>query len=118
MTGTGFFRFAVSLDRLAYAKDNHALGTDFVRTYVRIVDTDDLPEAEATDVVQLRRGMNALTGRAKVLGRRYGSLAVAVRNAGGTVFDWVDEAEARVIVARIGASDKTLAARIANRTGA
>jgi hypothetical protein len=111
-------RFAVSLDRLAYAKDNHALGTDLVRTYVRNVDVDDLPDAVAADVVQLRRGMNALTGRAKILDTRYGSLAVAVREAGGTVFDWVDESEARAVVTRIGASDKALASRIADRAAA
>jgi hypothetical protein len=111
-------RFAVSLDRLAYAKDNHALGTDLVRTYVRNVELDELPEAEAADVVQLRRGMNALTGRAKILGTRYGNLAVAVRDAGGTVFDWVDESEAREVVARIGASDTALASRIAERSAA
>jgi hypothetical protein len=59
--------------------------------------------------------MNALTGRAKVLDTRYGTLAESVRDAGGTVFDWVDETEARAVVARIGASDKALAARIAHR---
>lgn len=75
-----------------------------------------MPEAEAADVRQLRRGMNALTGRAKVLGIRYGDLAVTVRDAGGTVFDWVDEAEARAVVARVGASDKVLADRIVGRT--
>jgi predicted ATP-dependent protease len=108
-------RFAVSLDRLAYAKDNHALGTDLVRTYVRNVDLDELPETEAADVRQLRRGMNALTGRAKVLDTRYGDLAVAVRDAGGTVFDWVDETEARAVVARISASDNALSMKIADR---
>lgn len=111
-------RFAVSLDRLAYAKDNHALGTDLVRTYVRNIDPDDLPDDEAADVRQLRRGMNALTGRIKVLDTRYGELAVAVRNAGGTVFDWVDDSEARELVARIGSSDKALALRIAGRAAA
>lgn len=100
---------------MATEQDNHALGTDLDRTYVRNVDTGDLPEAVAADVVQLRRGMNALTGRAKVLGTRYGDLAVAVRDAGGTVFEWIDESEARAVVARIGASDKALAARTAGR---
>jgi hypothetical protein len=45
----------------------------------------------------------------------YGELAVAVRNASATVFDWIDDAEARAVVARIGASDDALAARIAGR---
>jgi len=35
-------RFAISLDRLAYAKDNHRLGSDLVRTYVRSVDRTTL----------------------------------------------------------------------------
>lgn len=103
------------MDRLAYAEDNHALGTDLIRTYVRNVDIEDLADAEAADVVQLRRGMNALTGRAKILDTRYGHLAVSVRDAGGTVFDWVDESEARAVMARIGASDKALSSRIADR---
>ncbi|WP_249777079.1 hypothetical protein [Arthrobacter sp. C9C5] len=59
--------------------------------------------------------MNALTGRANILGTRCEGLAVAVRNAGGTVFDWVDESEARAVVTRIGASDQALAARIVAR---
>lgn len=108
-------RFAVSLDRLASAKDNHALGTDLIRTYVRNVELDDLPDAAAADVAQLRRGMNALTGRAKILDTRYGHLAVSVRDAGGTVFNWIDESEPRAVVVRIGASDKALAARITAR---
>jgi hypothetical protein len=35
-------RFIISLDRLAYAQDNHRLGSDLVRTYVRNTDVDTL----------------------------------------------------------------------------
>lgn len=38
-------RFAISLDRLAYAQDNHRLGSDLVRTYVRNVDPETLSPA-------------------------------------------------------------------------
>jgi predicted ATP-dependent protease len=109
-------RFAVSLDRLAYAKDNHVLGTDLVRTFVRTVDTEYLPENEAAAVARLRRGMNALTGRAKVLDTRYGDLAVSVRDAGGSVFDWVTDAEARETVQLIAGSNRELVDRIAKRS--
>lgn len=88
-------RVAVSLDRLADAKDNHALGADLVRTFAREVDTDYLAENEAAAVTRLRRDLNALTGRARVLDTRYGDLAVAVRAADGSVFDWVTDQEAR-----------------------
>ncbi len=110
-------RFAVSLDKPAYAKDNHVLGTDLVRTFLRVVDTDYLSEAEAAAVARLRGGMNALTGRAKVLGGRYGGLAVAVCDAGGSVFDWVTDAEARDPVQLIAGSNRELADRIAQRAG-
>lgn len=111
-------RFAVSLDRLAYAKDNHVLGTDLVRTYTRAVDTDYLAENEAAAVARLRRGMNALTGRAPVLGGRYGDLAVSVRDAGGSVFDWVDDLEARDTVNLVAGSNRELVDRIAARSAA
>lgn len=109
-------RFAISLDRLAYAKDNHALGTDLVRTYARSVDTDYLANHEAAAVAQLRRGMNALTGRTRVLGGRYGDLTVAVRDAGGSVFDWVDDLEARETVNLVAGSNRELVDRIAARS--
>lgn len=108
-------RFAVSLDRLAYAKDNHVLGTDLVRTFVRTVDTEYLSKTEAAAVARLRRGMNALTGRARVLGERYGELAVSVRDAGGSVFDWVTDQEARDTVQLIAGSNRQLVDRIAAR---
>lgn len=109
-------RFAVSLDRLAYAKDNHVLGTDLVRTFVRRNPPHTLTGQLQEDVARLRGGMRALTGRDEVLGTRYGNLAVAVRAGGASVFDWIDDEEARTVVARIGAADAGLAARIAERT--
>ncbi len=109
-------RFAISLDRLAYAKDNHALGTDLVRTFAREVDTDYLAENEAAAVTRLRRGLNALTGRARVLDSRYGDLAVAVRDAGGSVFEWVTDEEARDTVHLIAGCNRDLADRIASRS--
>lgn len=108
-------RFAISLDRLAYAKDNHVLGTDLVRTYVRNVNLRSLPENEAGDVLRLLGGIKALTGRAKILGHRYGDLAVAARDSGSSLFDFEDDALARDVVTRIGASDPDLAARIGAR---
>lgn len=56
-------RFAVSLDRLAYAKDNHPLGTDLVRTFVRRNPPHILDGQLKDDVALLRRGIRALTGR-------------------------------------------------------
>lgn len=109
-------RFAVSLDRLAYAKDNHILGTDLVRTFVRRNPPATLDGQLKDDVALLRRGIRALTGRDKVLGGRYGELAVSVRDAGGSVFDWITDSEARDVVLRIGAADKELALRIAERS--
>lgn len=109
-------RFAISLDRLAYAKDNHRLGTDLVRTFVRNVDRTTLTGQLAHDVATLRAGMQALTGRAEVLGGRYGELAVAVRDAGGSLFDFETDAWAREVTGRIGAADAELARRIAERT--
>lgn len=108
-------RFAVSLDRLAYAKDNHVLGTDLVRTFVRRNQPATLTGQLKDDVAQLRRGMRALTGRDEVLGGRYGQLTVAVRAAGASVFDWVEDDDARAVVVRIGKADKELARRIAER---
>ncbi len=63
-------RFAISLDRLAYAKDNHRLGSDLVRAFVRNVDRTSLTGQLAHDVATFRGGMHALTGRAEVLGGR------------------------------------------------
>lgn len=109
-------RFAVSLDRLAYAKDNFTLGTDLVRTFARDVDTEYLGGTEAAAVARLRRGLNALTGRVKVLGGRYGDLAESVRDAGGSVFDWITDQEARETVQTIAGSNRQLVDRIAART--
>lgn len=75
-------RFAISLDRLADANDNHVIGSDLVRAFVRKVDIDTLVGQLAEDVATLRSGLRAITGRTNVLGGRYGQLAVAVRNAG------------------------------------
>lgn len=111
-------RFAISLDRLAYAKDNHALGTDLVRTFARTVDTDYLAGHESAAVARLRGGMDALTGRTTVLGMRYGDLAESVRDAGGSVFDWVDDREAREAVDTIAGSNRALVDRIAARSAA
>ncbi|WP_043795021.1 hypothetical protein [Pseudarthrobacter chlorophenolicus] len=109
-------RFAISLDRLAYAKDNHRLGSDLVRTFVRTVDRAQLTGQLAHDVATLRGGMQAITGRKEVLGRRYSQLAVAVRDAGGSLFDFESDAWAREVTARIGAADEDLARRIAERS--
>lgn len=109
-------RFAISLDRLAYAKDNHRLGTDLVRTFVRGADVGRMDEQLAADVATMRAGMHALTGRRTVLGIRYGELAVKVRDAGGSLFDFETDAWAREVAERIGASDEDLARRIAGRT--
>lgn len=109
-------RFAISLDRLAYAKDNHLLGTDLVRTFVRRNPPATLEGQLKDDVAQLRRGIRALTGRDQVLGTRYGELAVTVRDAGGSVFEWITDTEARAVVTRIGAADSELASRIAARS--
>lgn len=111
-------RFAISLDRLAYAKDNHRLGSDLVRTFVRNVDRTALTGQLAHDVATLRAGIQALTGRAEVLGGRYGELAVAVRDAGGSLFDFETDAWAREVTTRIGAADAELARRIAERAAA
>jgi hypothetical protein len=108
-------RFAISLDRLAYAKDNHLLGSDLVRTFVRNVDRTTLAGQLAHDVATLRAGMQALTGRAEVLGGGYGDLAVAFRDAGGSLFDFETDAWAREVTMRIGAADPELAQRIAKR---
>ncbi|HEX9086473.1 MAG TPA: hypothetical protein VF867_02975 [Arthrobacter sp.] len=109
-------RFAISLDKLAYAKDNHRIGSDLVRTFVRNVDTDTLAGQLAADVATLRHGLRTITGRTNVLGGRYGQLAVAVRNAGGTLFDFETDEVARVVTLRIGAGDADLQSRIAARS--
>jgi hypothetical protein len=109
-------RFAISLDRLAYAKDNHRLGSDLVRTFVRNVDRTTLTGQLAHDVATLRAGMQALTGRAEVIGGRYGELAVAARDAGGSLFDFETDTWAREVTERIGAADTELARRIAERS--
>ena len=108
-------RFAISLDRLAYAKDNHRLGTDLVRTFVRNIDRTTLTGQLAHDVATLLAGMQALTGRTEVLGGRYGELAVAVRDAGGSLFDFETDAWAREVTERIGAADAELVRRITDR---
>ncbi|MET3811550.1 hypothetical protein [Arthrobacter sp. UYEF3] len=92
------------------------MGADLVRTYVRSVDTESLPATEAVEVARLRRGMNALTGRARVLGGRYGDLTFTVRDAGGSVFDWVDNTEARRTVQLLAGSNREPAGRIAERS--
>lgn len=46
---------------------------------------------------------------------RYGELAVAVRDAGGSLFGWVDDADARATVERIGAAYLGLMSRIVAR---
>jgi hypothetical protein len=109
-------RFAISLDRLAYAKDNFALGSDLVRTFVRNVDRTTLTGQLAHDVATLRAGLQTITGRKEVLGGRYGDLAVAVRDAGGSLFDFEADAWAREVTMRIGAADAELAHRIAERS--
>jgi len=111
-------RFAISLDRLAYAKDNHLIGSDLVRTFVRNVDTDTLAGQFAQDVATLRHGLRAITGRTNILGGRYGQLAVAVRDAGGTLFDFETDELARAVTLRIGAGDPELQRRIAARAAA
>lgn len=111
-------RFAISLDRLAYAKDNHLLGSDLVRTFVRNVDRTTLAGQLAEDVVTFRGGLQAITGRKEILGTRYGALAVTVRDAGGSLFDFESDAWAREVTARIGAADEDLARRIAERSAA
>lgn len=116
LAGDPVARFAISLDRLAYAKDNHRIGSDLVRTFVRNVDADTLTGQLAEDVATLRHGLRAITGRTDVLGGRYGQLAVAVRNAGGTLFDFETDELARDVTIRIGAGDVELAAKIAART--
>ncbi|MDJ0459910.1 hypothetical protein PUN71_022130 [Arthrobacter sp. NQ7] len=105
-------RFAISLDRLAYAQDNHRLGSDLVRTYVRNTDPDTLTGQQARDVATLKDGLQLLTGRKKILGARYGELAVQVRDAGGSLFDLETDSWAREVTARIGAGDPELASRI------
>lgn len=109
-------RFAISLDRLAYAKDNHVIGSDLVRTFVRNVDTDTLAGQLATDVATLRHGLRTITGRTDVLGGRYGQLAVAVRSAGGSLFDFATDDLAREVTLRIGSGDEELQRRIAARS--
>lgn len=108
-------RFAISLDRLAYAKDNHRLGSDLVRTFVRNADRTTLTGQLADDVRTFRRGLQALTGRREVLGRRYGDLAVSIRDAGGSLFDLETDEVARQITKRIAGADAVLSLRVAER---
>lgn len=109
-------RFAISLDRLAYAKDNHRLGSDLVRTYARNVDRTTLTGQLAEDVATFRGGLQSITGRKEVFGTRYGALAVTVRDAGGSLFDFETDTWAREVTARIGSADEDLARRIAERS--
>ncbi|MBG0738910.1 hypothetical protein IV500_05670 [Paeniglutamicibacter antarcticus] len=111
-------RFAISLDRLAYAKDNYRLGTDLVRTFVRTVDRTTLTGQLAHDVATLRAGMQALTGRTTVLIGQYADLALTVRDAGGSLFDFETDAWAREVFERIGSADPELAGLIAERSAA
>src|SRR6478609_9213515 len=108
-------RFAIYLDRLAYAQDNHRLGSEPVRTYVRNTDVDTLTGQQARDVATFKDGLQLLTGRKKILGARYGELAVQVRDAGGSLFDLETDSWAREVTARIGAGDPELAGRIRGR---
>ncbi|WP_422758874.1 hypothetical protein [Paenarthrobacter sp. C1] len=59
---------------------------------MRNVDLTTLTRRWAHGVVTLRAGMQVLTGRAEVLDRRYGELAVAVRDAGQSLFDFETDA--------------------------
>lgn len=104
-------RFAISLDRLTYAKDCHLIGFDLVRIFARA-------QADAPDpgpLSQLLRGLKVLTGRTHVLGRRYGDLAVEARDAGGSLFDFQDDSLAREVVVAIAASDEELVGRLRER---
>lgn len=108
-------QFAISLDRLAYAKDSYRLGFDLVRVYARSKADASDPRALPDPVARLLRGLNVLTGRAHILGSRYGELAVEVREAGGSLFEFQDDSIAREAVAAIAASDDTLTGRIRER---
>lgn len=108
-------RFAISLDRLTYAKDSYELGYDLVRIFVR--SAAQAPGPLSDQAAQLLRGLKTLTGQANILGRRYGELAVEVRDAGGSLFGFQDDSMARAAVVSIAASDEELARRVRERAG-
>lgn len=106
-------RFAISLDRLTYARDSYQLGFDLVRIFVR--GKEYAPGALSDEAAQLQRGLKVLTGRTPILGRRYGELAVEARDAGGSLFDFQDDGLAREAVVSVTASDEELARKITER---
>lgn len=93
-------RFAISLDRLTYAKDSYQLGFDLVRIFVRSKQYALGPLSD--EAAQLLRGLTVLTGRTPILGHRYGDLAVEARDAGGSLFDFQDDGLAREAVVSVG----------------
>jgi hypothetical protein len=108
-------RFAISLDRLFYASDSYQLGFDLVRTYARGVADAPEPGPLTDDVSRLLHGLQILTGRARILGRRYGELAVDVRESGASLFDFQDDSLAREVITAIAAADTELGGRISER---
>lgn len=59
-----------------------------------------------------------LRGRTNVLGGRYGRLAVPVRSAGGSLFDFETDELAREVTLRNGAGDQELCRPTTARAGA
>lgn len=108
-------RFAISLDRLTYAKDSYLLGLDLVRMHVRRISDASDPGPLSNDTSRLLLGLRVLTGRANILGRRYGDMAVEARDAGGSLFDFQDDSIARKAVLAIVASDEDLALKVRDR---
>jgi hypothetical protein len=108
-------RFAISLDRLSYAKDSYILGVDLVRIYARSAPVDGMGPDVARNVATLLRGLQVLTGRTTILGTRYGASAVDARDAGGSLFDFETDDLARTVVASIAASNDELASRVKER---
>ena len=108
-------RFAISLDRLAYARDSYQLGVDLVRMHVRRVADAPGQGPISEDATLLLRGLSALTGRISVLDSRYGQLAVDARAAGASLFDFQDDSLAREAVLNIVASDEDLALKVRER---
>lgn len=108
-------RFAISLDHLTYAKDCHLLGFDLARIHVRKISDAEDPGPISGDAVRLLGGLRALTGRTRILGRRYGELAVEARDAGGSLFDFQDDGLARETVLAVIASDEELAMKVRER---
>lgn len=108
-------RFAISLDRLSYAKDSYILGLDLVRIYARSAELDRMDADAARNVSTLLKGLRVLTGRSMILGSRYGALAVEARDAGGSLFDFETDDLARSVVSSIAASDDGLAAKVKER---